>query len=189
MDALIRRYVKEHADVSAMRKYVLSEQQFHRIYFYVNLRQIADVNDRMAFINDNLLFSDWWHTDELIGFVSDLNFEKALTYAKEYVLSEDPFIRRWGYVMFISSLGQGHTKELLPLMTNHDHYYVQMAEAWLIAEFAVYEPDAVYAWMTENNLSYKINGKAVQKICDSYRISVKWKDQFKRLRPELKVRK
>ena len=102
------------------------------------------------------------------------------------MFSEDPFIRRWGYVMFISSLGQGQAEELLPLMANHDHYYVQMAEAWLIAELAVYEPDAVYAWMPGNNLSYKINGKAVQKICDSYRITNDWKDRFKALRPILK---
>ena len=37
VDALIMRYVKNNADVSALRGYVLTEQQFHRIYFYVTL--------------------------------------------------------------------------------------------------------------------------------------------------------
>lgn len=32
IDALIKRYVKERADVSALRDHVLLEQQLHRIY-------------------------------------------------------------------------------------------------------------------------------------------------------------
>ena len=189
VDALIKRYVKSKADVSALREYVLAEQQFHRIYFYVSLDQIDDVNKRLNFINDNLLFEDWWHTDELIKYVADLDFNTALSYAKKYVCSKDPFIRRWGYVMFISKLGRGHADELLPLVGNHDHYYVQMGEAWLIAELAVAEPEAVYRWMDANGLKYNINGKAIQKICDSYRISDEWKELFKGLRQKLKSRR
>ena len=45
LDALIRRYVKNNADVSALRGDVLTEQQFHRIYFYVTLDQIGSVNE------------------------------------------------------------------------------------------------------------------------------------------------
>ena len=50
VDRLISRYVREKADVSCLRPYILSEQQFHRIYFYVSLKQMKDVNDRVAFI-------------------------------------------------------------------------------------------------------------------------------------------
>ncbi len=189
VDALIKRYVKAGADVSALREYVLTEQQFHRIYFYVSLDQIENVEDRLAFINKNLLFDDWWHTDGLIGYVADLDFNTALSNAKNYVKSDDPFIRRWGYVMFIGRLGKGHAEELLPLMKDDDHYYVQMGEAWLAAELAVDEPDQVYRWMPENGMKYKINGKAIQKICDSFRISEGWKEKFKGLRKALKARK
>ena len=188
VDRLIRRYVKEQADVSALRPYMLDEQQFHRIYYYVNLKQIKNVDERMAFIHDNLLFSDWWHTDQIISYVADLDFDVALSYAKGYIHSEDPFIRRWGYVLFISRLCKGHAKALLALMQNDDHYYVQMAEGWLIAELAVHEPEAVYAWLRQNELMYNINGKAIQKICDSFRISDEWKAEFKKLRPALRER-
>ena len=187
VDALIKRYVKASVDVSALREYVLSEQQFHRIYFYVSLQQISNVDARMEFIHNNLLFSDWWHTDELIGYIADLDFEKALDFARGYVRSNDPFIQRWGYVLFISRLGRGHSDALLPLMQNSEHYYVQMGQAWLIAELAVDEPDAVYKWMPGNGLAYNINGKAIQKICDSFRISDEWKDCFKGLRAGLKI--
>ena len=189
VDRLIRGYVKQKADASELREHILSRQQFHRIYFYVSLDQIKDVNGRMAFIHEKLLFTDWWHTDQLISYVAEMDFDTALNYAKGYIQSEDPFIRRWGYVLFISRLCKGRAASLLPLMKNDDHYYVQMAQAWLIAELAVHEPEAVFDWMPGNGLKYNINGKAIQKICDSFRISNDWKDCFKTLRPGLKDRK
>ena len=143
----------------------------------------------MAFIHENLLFSDWWHTDQLISYVADLDFDTALRYAKEYIHASDPFIRRWGYVLFISRLCKGHAAQLLPLVHDDEAYYVQMAEGWLIAELAIHEPEAVYAWFQKNDLKYNINGKAIQKICDSYRIAEDWKQKYKDLRPELRKRK
>lgn len=187
IDRLIRRYIKEGADVSSLRPHILTHQELHRIYYFVPLKQIQDVNERMAFIHENLLFSDWWHTDQLIGFVADLDFEEALTYAREYVVSEDAFIRRWGYVLFISRLGRGRAKELLALTHDDEHYTVQMAQAWLIAELAVLEAEYVYAWLRDCGLKYNITGKAIQKICDSFRISKEWKEKFKGLREELRA--
>lgn len=63
-----------------------------------------------------------------------------------------------------------------------------MVQAWLIAELAIFEPEAVYEWMKKNDLAYSINGKAIQKICDSFRIPNDWKEAYKQLRPELKKR-
>ena len=189
VDRLIRTFVNQKADVSALRPYILSEQQFHRIYFYVTLDQIRNVDERMAFIHENLLFSDWWHTDQLIHYVADLDFDTALRYAREYIHDEDPFIRRWGYVLFISRLCKGHAGELLPLMHDDDAYYVQMAEAWLVAQLAIWEPEAVWEWFRINDLKYNINGKAIQKICDSFRITEDWKRRYKELRPALRERK
>ena len=188
VDRLIRRYVKQKADVSLLREHILMQQQFHRIYFYVSLEQMKDANERMQFIHENLLFTDWWHTDQLIRYAAKLDFEMAMSYAEEYVDSEDPFVRRWGYVMFISDLGRKHADRLLPLMKEDDQYYVQMAEAWLIAELTVNEPEAVYQWMKDCGLSYSICGKAIQKICDSYRISKDWKGRFQALRSKWKQR-
>lgn len=189
VDRLIRQYGKQGADVSALRPDVLEEQQFHRIYYYVNLNPMKNADERMAFIHENLLFSDWWHTDQLISFIADLDFDTALEYAKSYIREADPFVRRWGYVLFISRLCKGHAAQLLPLLRDDEEYYVQMAQAWLIAELTVHEPEMVYRWLSKNDLKYNINGKAIQKICDSFRIPDTWKAQFKGLRPELRLRK
>lgn len=189
VDRLIRHYGKQKADVSALRPHILAQQQFHRIYYYVCLNQMKDVNRRMEFIHENLLFSDWWHTDQIISYVADLDFGTALEYAKGYIHSEDAFIRRWGYVLFISKLCKGHAAQLLELLHDDEAYYVQMAQGWLIAELAVHEPEKVYHWLRQNDLQYNINGKAIQKICDSFRISDDWKVAFKKLRPALRTRR
>jgi len=186
VDKLIQSYVRQGADPSELREHILSRQQFHRIYFYVALKQLKTVDARMAFIHGNRLFSDWWHTDQLISFVADLELETALAYARDYIRSEDPFIRRWGYVLFISRLGRGHAEKILPLMKNDDAYYVQMAEGWLLAELAVDQPETVHKWLEDCGLRYNICGKAIQKICDSYRISPEWKASFRELRPKRK---
>ena len=191
IDALIRRYVKEQYDMSALRGEILTEQRLHRIYFYTSLKQLKSVYDRAAFIDNNLLFSDWWHTDQLIRFVSALDYETARRYSEKYLQSADLFVRRWGYVLWISKLCRdgAHVDELLSLMKNDDAYYVQMAQAWLIAELAIFFPEQVLRWMEgENTLSYSINGKAIQKICDSFRISAENKERFKALRSKLKER-
>lgn len=189
IDRLIRAYIKEKADSSLLRPYVLTHQELHRIYYYVALKQMKDVNARMQFIHENLLFEDWWHTDELINFVNNLDFNVALRYATEYVASDDPFTRRWGYVMFISSLGRGRAAAILPLIHDDEHYYVQMAEAWLICELAIFEPDYVYEWLSVCGLNYNISGKAIQKICDSFRVPPIWKEKYKDLRKRWKQNK
>lgn len=191
VDGLIRKYVKEKADLSFLRDNILNEQQYHRIYFFVSLKQIKDVQARMEFIDRNLLFSDWWHTDQLIKYVDTLPFEVAFDYAQKYTLSTDPFIRRWGYVMFISKLcrNRENLEKILSLFKNDSEYYVIMAQAWLIAELTIFFPEEILSWFkTQNTLDYSINSKAIQKISDSFRISNEYKERFKALRAELKAR-
>ena len=178
--------------MSALRGEILTEQRLHRIYFYTSLKQLKSVYDRAAFIDNNLLFSDWWHTDQLIRFVSALDYETARRYSEKYLQSADLFVRRWGYVMWISKLCRQEERldSILSLMKDDDAYYVQMAQAWLIAELAVFFPQRIWAWMnTDNTLRYCINGKAIQKICDSYRVGDADKERFKALRPKLKERR
>ena len=192
VDRLIHRYVKEKADVSFLREDVLKEQEYHRIYFYVSLLQIEDANARMEFIDRNLLFSDWWHTDQLIRFVCDLDFETAYGYAQKYVLHSDPFIRRWGYVLFISKLcrEKENLAKILGLLHNDAEYYVYMAEAWLLCELAVFFPEEIRNWFEkENDLNYDISGRAIQKIQDSFRISDAYKQAFKAQREKCRERR
>ncbi|NLJ89879.1 MAG: hypothetical protein GX323_03180 [Clostridiales bacterium] len=71
-------------------------------------------------------------------------------------------------------------------MKDDPEYYVQMAQAWLICDLAVFNPKDTIEFIENSNLKYNILGKAIQKILDSYRISDSDKAYVKSLRPKLK---
>ena len=67
-------------------------------------------------------------------------------------------------------------------MHDDNEYYVQMAEAWLIADLAIYNSGEVIKFIESQPLHYNIIGKAIQKISDSFRISGDIKKRAKELR-------
>ena len=93
IDIFIRKLVKEKADVSFLKDKVLEKQSFHRIYFYVTMKQIKDKNERLAFIEDNFeLLQDWWHVDQLCALCKDIDFDLAYKKAKHYITNELPYV-------------------------------------------------------------------------------------------------
>ena len=72
---------------------------------------------------------------------------------KSYVQSELPFLRRWGYVLFLTGLQKDKEKTslILDLIHDDDAYYVQMAEAWLICDLAIFNPKVVLAWLEKTH--------------------------------------
>lgn len=55
--------------------------------------------------------------------------------------------------------------------TKSDYYYVEMAEAWLVAELFAKFRDRTFAYLQADQLSTFAHNKAVQKICESRRVS------------------
>lgn len=186
LDRWNRSLIKRGVDVSFLKDYVLSEQKYHRTYFQVSLAQRKTVEEKLAFIEENFdKLQDWWHVDQLSQFVDKyLTFEFAYEKAKKYIQSEMTFARRWGYVLFMPSLVKESdaAESLFLLFQNDDEYYVQMAEAWLLSYLAIYAPEKTWNYLANCSLDYKIVGKAIQKICDSYRVSDEVKVKFKEIR-------
>ncbi|MDO5123036.1 MAG: DNA alkylation repair protein [Eubacteriales bacterium] len=190
VDRYNKRLIKEKADVSDLREHILENQLLHRTYFQVSMGVLPTNEQRFRFIEENFeLLQDWWHVDQLIQFLKKpVDFDYAFEKAKEYIMSEYAFARRWGYVLLLAGLQKdiSHTKAILSLMKDDEEYYVQMAEAWLIADLGVYNIGEVKEFLSNTKLKYNITGKAVQKLCDSFRISKEDKESLKKLRPKLK---
>lgn len=190
LDRISKRLIKRNENVSFLKDIILEKQQYHRIYFQVSLAQRDGLKEKLDFIEDNFdKLRDWWHVDQLPQFIKgDLNFSDAYERASDYVNSSMLFARRWGYVMFMPNLvkEKGVCEKLFSLLKNDNEYYVQMAEAWLICDIAVYYPEDVYNYLKICALDYNIVGKAIQKICDSYRIDSTYKWRVKELRKIIK---
>ncbi len=190
IDTYNRTLIAQKVDVSDLKPCVLADPLIHRTYFQVSMGQLGTVEEQLDFIEENEdLLADWWHVDQLPQFLrKPLPFALAFEKAKRYVESEKPFTRRWGYVIFITGLqkDRANVEPILSLMKDDDEYYVQMAEAWLLCDLAVFHTKELLGFLRESKLKYNILGKAIQKIQDSFRISNEDKAEFCALRKQLK---
>ncbi|MCH5203031.1 MAG: DNA alkylation repair protein [Oscillospiraceae bacterium] len=190
VDKYNKKLIKEKADVSDLKDYILKEQLVYRTYFQVSMGKLKDYKEQFAFVEENAeLLQDWWHVDQLIQFIKKpVDFDFAFNKAKEYINSPLTFLRRWGYVLFLAGLQKDsmHTNDILSLIKDDEEYYVQMAQAWLIADLAVFNIKDVKAFMEKTNIKYNIAGKAIQKMCDSFRITKEDKEYMKSLRKRWK---
>lgn len=186
LDKFNKMLIREKVDVSFLKDIINDKQQYHRTYFQVSLGLIDDINDKLAFIENNFdKLSDWWHVDQLEQFIDKkLSFDIAYNKALQYINNPLPYARRWGYVMFMPSLvkNENRFKDIFNLFKEDDVYHVVMAQAWLISYLAIYYPKYTLAYLKSKPLSYDIVGKAIQKICDSFRVSKDYKEMFKEVR-------
>ena len=186
VDRFNRSLISAGQDVSFLRNVVLDKQRYHRTYFQVSLAQRGSIAEKFQFLEENFdLLQDWWHVDQLSQFVDrQLTFEFGLEKAKSYVFDPRPFVRRWGYVLFMPTLVKDARapEAIFPLLRNDDAYYVQMAQGWLLSYLAIYHPEKTLAYLSQCSLRYDIAGKAIQKTCDSFRVSPEWKQRFRELR-------
>lgn len=189
VDRLNKRLIKEKTDVSFLKNIVLEKQRYHRTYFQVSLGQLKTIEEQFKFIEDNFYnLNDWWHVDQLTQFIKKIPLDYAFEKAKEYVNHPWPFARRWGYVLFMPELCKN--EEAFDLITslfhNDEEYYVVMGEAWLLSYLGIYFPLKTEQYLLNCKLNYNIVGKAIQKICDSFRINDEWKTRFKEIRKKYK---
>lgn len=186
VDRFNRALIKRHEDVSFLRDIVLAKQEYHRTYFQVSLAQKNVLEEKLGFIEENFdKLQDWWHVDQLSQFIDKyLSFDYAYEKAKKYIESDMTFARRWGYVIFMPSLVKdvNVADKLFAIFKDDDEYYVQMAEAWLISYLGIYAPEKTLEYLKECPLKYNIAGKAIQKICDSFRVNNEWKARFREVR-------
>ena len=64
----------------------------------------------------------------------------------------------------------------------HDGYYVKMAVAWAVSVCFVKYPEPTYKFLHKNYMDDFTQNKAIQKICDSYRVTKEMKQEIKSFR-------
>ncbi|MDD3221332.1 MAG: DNA alkylation repair protein [Clostridia bacterium] len=100
--------------------------------------------------------------------------EEVWAFLQDYFTSEQTYDLRFASVM---ALDYYTLPEYAPAvfkyfdkMMNKD-YYVQMAVAWAVSVFYVKLPELTGAYIESNHLDDFTHNKAIQKICESYRVT------------------
>lgn len=144
--------------------------------------------ERVLYIRRAVEIIDGWGVCDL--FCSTLKEVKKhrgefLPEIENYVAQGTEFSQRFAYVMLLGCYMDG---QYLPAVfsllerANTQYYYTHMGAAWLLAEVLVKFYDAGVRFLQEGVLDEKTKAKAIQKACESYRLTEVQKKYLKSLK-------
>lgn len=123
------------------------------------------------------LAENWAHCDVFSFSVKGIirgHEEEFFVYIEKYLQSENPWAVRMGLVLMLSNyLTEEYMDAVLERTDNvrSEHYYVRMAQAWLLATAWAKDRERMLEYIARHHLDDWTFHKFVQKCCESFRIS------------------
>ena len=161
-------------------------------YHEENCLQIALINkikkyeDCLAALEAFLPFiNSWAVSDGLNPPVLKKNRQQLLPKLQTWIRSDKPFTQRVGMLLLMKYFLDDDYKEEyleLPASIRSEEYYVNMMTAWLFAEALAKQWDSAITFIQERKLAEWTHNKAIQKACESFRVSPEHKEYLKSLR-------
>lgn len=140
------------------------------------ISNLQSFNDITKYLDVYLNYTDSWaHTDALSFKTIKEHNSQFLKLANKYIASSNPFVRRTSLIILLQMIKD---KATLPHIFKHlnslgseEHYYVNMAGAWLLCEaFIQYKPETIEFLSSTTTNNWLLN-KAIQKCRESFRVS------------------
>lgn len=122
------------------------------------------------------LAENWAHCDIFCSSVkkSIKGYEREFfEHIERYLRSKNPWAMRMGLVMMLSNyLTEEYLAKVIERVdaVRSDHYYVRMAQAWLLATAWAKDRDAMLEYIGHHHLDDWTFRKFIQKCCESYRV-------------------
>ena len=161
-------------------------------YHEENCLQIALINkiknyDECLSALENFLpyINSWAVSDGLNPPVLKKNRQLLLPKLQLWIRSDKPFTQRVGMLVLMKYFLDDDFKSEyleLPAQIRSKEYYVNMMTAWLFAEALVKQWDTAITFIQNKKLDVWTHNKAIQKACESFRISDEHKKYLKTLR-------
>ena len=129
--------------------------------------------------------NSWAVSDGLNPTVLKKNRLKLLPKLQQWIRSNKPFTQRVGMLLLMKYFLDDDFKSEyleLPATIRSDEYYVNMMTAWLFAEALVKQWDATLPFIQNKKLDVWTHNKAIQKACESFRVSPEHKDYLRALK-------
>lgn len=154
------------------------------IYFVLSLRKIKTLEDQLDFLDKKVRFAKSWAiTDTIQQSLKKLDRNLVDKHIKKWSKSNFEYEKRFAYIIAMKFYQENDVKNYLEMIDDDQRYYVLMAEAWLLATLAITHKDEVMTLL--RNIAKQnptLTRKTIQKICDSFRIEVQDKEEFKKIR-------
>jgi len=129
--------------------------------------------------------NSWAVSDGLNPPALKKNKDKLFPKIKSWIKDEKPFTKRVGMLLLMKYyLDDDFKPEYLelPAKIRSDEYYVNMMTAWLFAEALVKQWDSTLPFIQNKKLDPWTHNKAIQKACESFRVSTEQKEYLKSLK-------
>lgn len=108
--------------------------------------------------------------------------ERVYDWLMDYAKKEEEFPQRVAAVLLMSHfLVPEYIDKVLAVMDNlqYDGYYTRMGVAWCVATAYAKFPKETAAYLADNKLQDWTYNKAIQKMCESYRVGAEDKEYWK----------
>ena len=117
--------------------------------------------------------------------ITQKHMKEMWQFLEQYINSQKEYEIRFALVMYLNYyLTEEYIDEILQKIDRIDSndYYVQMAVAWLISFAYIKQKEKTEKYLYENNLDKFTQNKAIQKICESFRVNIEDKEKLKKIK-------
>ena len=106
-------------------------------------------------------------------------------YLCQWILTDTEFGIRFAFVAMLGHfVNETYLQRIFSAcdQVQHKAYYAKMAQAWLVSVCFVKFQEETYVYLQQDLLDDFTHNKAIQKACDSYRVTKEWKEKLRRLK-------
>lgn len=189
---VLRKYAKEFLKKYESVSYKeIDDQYYEEIMLQGMIIGLKAKNDHESNIDDLIYFvkkiDNWAVCDIFVGGLKFIkkNPGKYWNFVKFYSKKTKEFEKRFAYVTMLSHyINDDYIDEVLDILVNEnsEEYYVYMAVAWALSVCLIKYYDKTLKVMKGSNLNKITYNKALQKACESYRISDEKKLELRRMK-------
>lgn len=163
----------------------------HKYYEENNLHAflIEQIKDFEKAVNEAEKFlpfiNNWATCDCFQPKIFKKNKEKLLSYIRKWMRSDKTYAVRYGINQLMTHFLDDDFKEeyqLLVVNVKSEEYYINMMRAWYFATALTKQYDSAIKIIEAKKLDAWTHNKAIQKACESYRISPETKEYLKKLK-------
>jgi 3-methyladenine DNA glycosylase AlkD len=190
---VLRNYAKKLSKQENIKEYIF----FNKTKYYeevmlqgmlIGLIKNSDINETLTMIKNFVPKIDNWAVcDICCAGLKIVNKNKELfwNFIQKYLKSKKEFELRFAIVIMLDYfMDEKYINEVLNIFDNikHDGYYVKMAVAWAISVAFVKFPKITMKYLQTTKLDDWTYNKALQKICESLRVSDKTKKEIRKMK-------